>query len=221
MKKSRIYLPVSLVIALFFSIPLSTTSWATPSSIPSKNESLKDLNQLKVKAKSYNPTYKRSAFGESWADIDKNGCDTRNDILQRDLFQQVTSFEKGPCIIVSGKLLDPYTNKTINFIRGSSTSILVQIDHVVSLSNAWQTGAYQLTASKRTELANDPQNLIATSGKVNQIKSDKDAASWAPQNQSFHCSYAALTIAVKKKYKLWVTKSEKLALSKMLMSCNA
>lgn len=221
MKKPKVFLPVSLIIALFFSLPLSATSWATPSSIPNKAQSIKDLSQLKVKAKSYNPTYKRSAFGDPWEDIDKNGCDTRNDILHRDLFQQVTSFEKGPCIIVSGKLLDPYTNKTINFTRGSSTSILVQIDHVVSLSNAWQTGAYKLSETQRTELANDPQNLVTTSGKVNQLKSDKDASSWEPENQSFQCSYAALTIAVKKKYKLWVTKSEKTALSKLLQSCNS
>lgn len=208
-----------LLLTLIFTLAEVSPSTALLESIPSKTQSLKDLSSLKVKAKSYSVSYKRSAFGEAWLDVDKNDCDTRNDILHRDLFQQVTSFSKGPCVIESGKLLDPYTNKTISFTRGLTSSQAVQIDHIVSLANAWHTGAYLLSESKRVELANDPIELLATSAKANSSKSDLDASQWLPENKSFYCSYASLTIAVKKKYQLWVTKSEKSSLQNLLKYC--
>ena len=180
---------------------------------------MKDLNTLKVKPKVFAPTYKRSEFGPAWADVDNNNCDTRNDILHRDLFQQVTSFKYGPCEIQNGKLLDPYTNKTIIFKRGAATSSAVQIDHIVSLSDAWKTGAYLLSSTQRLNFANDPLNLLATSGPVNDQKSDFDSSQWLPENKSFYCSFGSITVAVKKKYNLWVTKSEKSALAQLISTC--
>ena len=90
---------------------------------------------------------------------------------------------------------------------------------MVSLSDAWQKGAQKLSKSKRTELANDPYNLLAVDGSANQKKSDGDAATWLPSNTSFRCEYVARQIGVKHKYSLWVTQAEKEAMNKVLGSC--
>ena len=93
---------------------------------------------LVVKGRAPKTGYARSEFGPAWADVDKNGCDTRNDILRRDLTQVVFKPGTKDCVVLSGVLIDKYSGETINFVRGNSTSSLVQIDHVVALSDAWQ-----------------------------------------------------------------------------------
>ncbi|MEO8691310.1 MAG: HNH endonuclease family protein [Candidatus Saccharimonas sp.] len=172
------------------------------------------LDTLAVKGRAPKTDYARTQFGDGWQTL--NGCDTRNDILHRDLKNVVTD---DSCKVISGELNDPYTGKVINFERGSSTSGAVQIDHVVALSNAWQTGAQQLTPAVRIELANDPLELLAVDGPANQAKSDGDAATWLPSNKAFRCQYVARQIAVKAKYKLWVTAPEKSAIQNVLAKC--
>lgn len=120
---------------------------------------------------------------------------------------------------MSGVLTDPYTGKTIEFVRGSGTSSAVQIDHVVALSNAWGTGAMRHTAEERRALSQDPLNLLAVDGPANAQKSDKDASEWLPENVGFRCEYVARQISVKYKYVLWVTEPEKAAMSGVLESC--
>ena len=78
-----------------------------------------------------------------------------------------TFTEVEECVISSGVLTDPYSGETINFLRGVATSSEIQIDHVVALSNAWQTGAFILTLAQRTAFAKDPSNLLAFGGGVN------------------------------------------------------
>jgi Protein of unknown function (DUF1524) len=86
-------------------------------------------------------------------------------------------------VVASGTLADPYANRTIAFLRGGGTSDAVQIDHVVALSDAWQTGAFQWTAAKRLQFANDPLELLAVDGPSNESKGDGDAATWAAAEQ--------------------------------------
>ncbi len=172
------------------------------------------LNELPVKGRAPKTGYERSQFGDGWADV--GGCDTRNIILARDLKEVVTNDK---CQVIRGILNDPYTGKTIAFERGASTSDKVQIDHVVALSDAWQKGAQLLSNERRQQLANDPLELLAVDGLANQQKSDSDAASWLPSNQSFRCQYVARQIAVKKKYNLWVTSAEKDAMVRVLAAC--
>ena len=171
---------------------------------------------IAVKGRAPKTGYTRAQFGPAWEDVNGNGCDTRNDILKRDLSAPV--FE-GSCKILSGTLLDPYSGEVINFLRGVSTSSLVQIDHVVALSNAWQTGAFKLTAEKRAALANDPLNLLAVKGKLNSQKSDGDAATWLPPKKNYRCAYIARQVAVKAKYGLWLTPPEKAAIVKIIETC--
>ena len=163
--------------------------------------------------------YTRDQFGPSWSDVDRNGCDTRNDILKRDLTGEVFKEKTGECVILSGVLKDPYSGESINFVRGVVTSMEVQIDHVVALSNAWQTGAFKLTLKERTAFANDPLNLLAVKGRLNSQKGDGDAATWLPPLKSYRCDYVSRQVAVKIKYKLWFTAPEKEAIVRILKSC--
>jgi hypothetical protein len=177
------------------------------------------LSGLSVKGRAPKTGYARAQFGQSWADVDRNGCDTRNDVLKRDLTDLVFKVGTRNCLVLSGTLIDRYSGETIDFVRGNVTSMEVQIDHVVALSNAWQTGAFKLSAAQRTALANDPINLYAVKGSLNSQKSDGDAATWLPPLKSFRCAYVSQQIAVKAKYGLWVTPPEKAAMLSILSKC--
>ena len=177
------------------------------------------LDSLAVKGRAPKTGYTRAQFGQSWADVNRNGCDTRNDILQRDLTNLSFKPNTHDCVVLSGTLIDPYSGTTINFVRGNLTSMEVQIDHVVALSNAWQTGAFKLSIEKRTEFANDPENLLAVQGRLNAQKGDGDAATWLPPLKKYRCTYVSKQIAVKAKYGLWVTAPEKAAMKTILAKC--
>ena len=171
------------------------------------------LDKLEVKGRAPKTDYARAQFGDGWG---REGlCDTRNIILERDMTDTIVH---GNCKVQSGKLSDPYTGEVILFHRGENSNA-VQIDHVVALSDAWQKGAQQLSFIDRVILANDPLNLLAVDGPANQQKSGSDAASWLPPNKSFRCQYVARQIAVKQKYRLWVTAAEKSAMRGVLGAC--
>lgn len=169
------------------------------------------LESLAVKGRAPKTDYSRNQFGSGWATT--SGCDTRNIILYRDVKDPILD---DACAVLSGTLNDPYTGTTITFIKGSSD---IQIDHVVALSDAWQTGAQLLTRAQRVQLANDPLELLAVEGDANQAKSDSNAASWLPSHKAFRCQYVARQIAVKQKYGLWVIEAEKRAMRDVLSSC--
>ncbi len=182
-------------------------------------KALQVLATLPVKGRAPKTGYSRAEFGPAWADVDHNGCDTRNDVLRRDLKTLALKPGTRGCVVLSGVLNDPYTAAAIKFLRGSATSSAVQIDHVVALSDAWQKGAQQLSAARRLSFANDPLNLLAVDGPANQRKSDGDAATWLPPNRSYRCSYVARQISVKSSYGLWVTRAEHDAMVRVLSDC--
>ena len=177
------------------------------------------LETLAVKGRAPKTGYTRAQFGPAWADVDRNGCDTRNDILKRDMTAITYRAKTRNCVVESGTLVDRYSGETINFVKGNISSMEVQIDHVVALSNAWQTGAFKLSADQRKALSNDPLNLFAVKGRLNSQKGDGDAATWLPPLKSFRCSYVAQQVAVKAKYSLWVTAPEKAAMVSILAKC--
>ncbi len=174
------------------------------------------LKKLAVKGRAPKTGYSRELFSDGWGDIGE--CDVRNYILKRDLTNQVWR-KSETCILQTGKLKDPYTGKSISFVRGVSTSFKVQIDHVVAVSDAWQKGAQQWSPTKRGRFYNDPLNLLAVDGPTNGAKSDSDAASWLPPNKAYRCAYVARQIAVKVKYGAWVTSAEKTAMASVLSRC--
>lgn len=176
------------------------------------------LATIPIKGKAPKTGYSRSQFGAAWSDVDHNGCDTRNDILRRDLTNLTTKPGTHDCVIASGALADKYTGKTINFTRGENSAD-VQIDHIIPLSLAWQTGAQQISEDARLHLANDPLNLMAADGPANQQKSDSSADAWLPANKAFRCEYVARQTAVKAKYQLWMTQPEHDAIAGILATC--
>lgn len=185
-----------------------------PPELKSASKAIDVLALLPIKGRAPKTNYQREQFGDGWLSI--GNCDMRNIILNRDLTNVIVN---DACKVTNGTLLDPYTGETIYFSRGEATSPLVQIDHVVALSNAWQTGAQTLTYERRVELANDPLELLAVDGAANQAKGDGDAATWLPPNKSFRCQYVARQTAIKAKYSLWVTQAEHDAIERVLSTC--
>ena len=179
------------------------------------DDALTVLNSLSVKGRAAKTGYTRAQFTH-WSDLDRNGCDARNDTLKRDLTEVTYKAGTRDCKVLTGQLLDPFSGKVITF---SSTKSNIDIDHVVALSNAWQTGAAYFDKTKRAAIANDPLNLIAVDAKLNRQKGDGDAATWLPPLKSYRCDYVARQIAVKAKYGLWVTQPEKGAIIKLLEMC--
>ncbi len=198
----------------FQQVALTPPDAPMDTSIKASGDAAEALENLPIKGRAAKTGYARTQFGDGWQSV--AGCDTRNIILNRDLLDVRVD---DTCRVLSGTLNDPYTGNIIIFTRGESSSQAVQIDHVVALSNAWQTGAQGLTPVQRVTLANDPLELLAVDGASNQQKSDGDAATWLPPNKSFRCQYVARQIAVKLKYQLWVTSAEKDAMTRVLRDC--
>ena len=180
-----------------------------------------DLPKLAVRGRTSMAGYSRDQFGPSWTDNCTalgchNSCDTRDDILARDLVNDVLKSDN--CTVLSGTLYDPYTAKRIVFVRGANSSI-VQIDHLVALGNAWVSGAAGLSAAERTNLANDPLNLVAVDGPTNGAKGDGAAEQWLPPAPASHCAYVVHQVEVKMAYHLWVTVAEQAAMAGVLATC--
>ena len=180
------------------------------------------LVTLPIKGRAPKTGYNRDLFGPPWTDdngdsLGHNGCDTRNDILRRDL---VDVQSPSGCTVLAGVLHDPYSGTTVAFQRGRGTSSRVQIDHMVPLSDAWQKGAQQWDDAKRRNFANDPINLQATIGSLNDQKGDGDAATWLPPNKSYRCTYVSRIVDVKSTYGLSVTQAEHDAIARILSTCN-
>ncbi len=209
---SRIEIRIALVLSLL-------VAGVSPAQADSVLSGLSIIESQITKGRAPKTGYTRAQFGQTWADVDRNGCDTRNDILKRDLTAEVFKEKTRECVVLSGTLIDPFSGETINFVRGNVSSMEVQIDHVVALSNAWQTGAFKLSIKDRTAFANDPLNLLAVKGRLNSQKRDGDAATWLPPLKSYRCDYVSRQIAVKIKYKLWFTAPEKEAMVRILKSC--
>jgi hypothetical protein len=174
------------------------------------------LATLRVKGRAPLTGYDRDRFGQAWLDTNRNGCDTRGDILSRDL----TSIRYRPgthgCVVEAGVLDDPYTGERIHYVRGDDS---VDVDHVVALGDAWQTGAQGWVPRKRAAFANDPMNLLAVDSSANRQKGDGDTATWLPPNRPERCGYVARQVSVKSKYSLWVTPAEHAAMARVLAGC--
>jgi hypothetical protein len=221
MRARSLIVAIGTVAALVGGVALAAPAQADVQS----SATLVKLASLAVKGRAPKTGYDRSRFGAAWTDDvtvpdGHNGCDTRNDVLRRDLVAERLKAGTRGCVVVSGTLADPYTGRTITFVRGRASSSKVQIDHVVALGDAWVTGAQQLTATERRTLANDPLNLLAVDGPTNSAKRDADAASWLPPNKAYRCTYVARQVAVKSRYRLWVTAAEKAQIARVLAGCS-
>jgi hypothetical protein len=156
-------------------------------------------------------------FGPAWSDVDRNGCDQRNDVLRRDLTEvQVREGTQG-CVVVAGVLDDPYTGAAVQFAKADAAQ--VPIDHVVPLAAAWVQGAAAWTDDEREQFANDLGNLMATTRAENSAKGDSTADEWVPPDPTYGCSYATIVITVKDRYALAVSPDEAAMLDSLLATC--
>lgn len=180
-----------------------------------------------VPARIHRFDYRRAAFGDAWTDDNDapgghNGCDTRDDILNRDLLDKTyVAIKRCPDAVAGGTLRDPYTNATIMFQRGARVGASVQIDHIVPLALAWDMGAYDWPLPKRVRFANDPANLLAVDGQANQDKGDSQPALWMPPNTAFWCQYGMQFIEVLRGYQLPVDEASAEILRNAAGSCPA
>lgn len=166
--------------------------------------------------------FRREHFGADWSDdvdvdLGHNGCSTRDDILRRDLADPV--LRTRTCQVQRGTLLDPYSGITITFERGPESSKAVEIDHIVSLADAWHKGARFWDPQRRVEFANDPRNLLAVSPEANIARAFRDAAGWLPPAEDFRCEFVARQVEIKSDYGLWVSASEKRVMEEVLGGC--
>ena len=180
-----------------------------------RGSALAAVSHLEVKGRAPKTGYSREQFGDGWASLD--GCDTRDRILARDLRAKSFRSATRRCVVLSGRLADPYTSATITFARGGASE--VDIDHVVALGDAWQKGASRWPRTERVAFANDPLNLLAVDASANRQKGDGDTATWLPANKSFRCAYVARQVSVKLKYALSVTAAERDAMRRVLGKC--
>lgn len=205
-------------------VPPTTSRQPPPQSGPTPKYDLarQQLKALQVRVWDRTSDFRRYQFGQAWSDdvnveFGHNGCNTRDDILRRDL--QNLMVRPFTCFAQSGTLIDPYTGTSIDFVRGPESSSTVEIDHVVALADAWYKGARAWDPQRRLDFANDPRNLLAVSPKANFDKAFRDAAGWLPPNEAFRCDFVARQIDVKTAYGLWLSAKEKQAMTDVLAHC--
>lgn len=154
-------------------------------------------------AKEQGAGYNRNDY-KHWSDLDGNGCSTREDVLiaESRTKPQVDAYG---CKVIAGDWYSPYDNKSYSYPAD------VDIDHVVALKEAHDSGAWAWSAAKREQYANDlsdGRHLIAVKDSENQSKSDKDPSNWIPKNPAYLCTYLADWVAIKAHWKLSMDTSE-------------
>jgi hypothetical protein len=234
-RKVLLWLSIAAALALVVAYQVVTTSagdrareFAARADVPTVQpgtDVLAGITVIPARIRRYD--YRRAAFGDAWTDDNdapggQNGCDTRDDILDRDLVDKTyVSIKRCPDAVATGTLHDPYTNATIAFQRGARVGASVQIDHIVPLALAWDLAAHNWPSAERVRFANDPANLLAVAGQVNDDKGDSQPALWMPPNTAFWCQYAMQYIAVLRGYGLPVDQPSADVLRRSAETCPA
>lgn len=234
-RRTVIWLAVLAAVALIVAFQAVSSGWRqradrdiASANVPTVSpgvDVLAGIDVIPARVRGYD--YRRAAFGETWTDDNdapggRNGCDTRNDILDRDLIDKTyVSISRCPRAVATGTLRDPYTNGTIAFVRGAKTGAAVQIDHLVPLALAWDLGARYWTDAMRERFANDPANLLAVQGQANQDKGDQAPGTWMPPNTAFWCQYATQFVDVLRGYQLPIDANSARVLRKAADTCPA
>ena len=228
--KRTVWLLAGVVLAIVVAVQVTMSHRATrfvadadvPTVAPGV-DILVDIPLIPVRVRGHD--YRRAAFGDAWTDDTSapgghNGCDTRNDILDRDLVDKTfTAIKRCPMAVATGTLYDPYTSDTVAFTRGNQVGAAVQIDHIVPLALAWDLGARDWPQDLRMRFANDPANLLAVDGKVNQDKGDAEPADWMPPNHAFWCQYSVQFAAVLRGYALPIDERSAVVLRDAAATC--
>jgi hypothetical protein len=172
------------------------------------------VGQLTVAPEGPREGYERQAF-KHWVDADQDGCDTREEVLIEESLIPATTEVSG-CSVTAGEWFSPYD--TMTFVAPGG----LDIDHVVPLGEAWDSGASAWDTARRQDYANDledPQALIAVSAGSNRSKSDRDPAEWQPPSVEYWCTYVSDWVTVKVVWGLSADEAEVQALRDMLVTC--
>ncbi|MDT5093412.1 MAG: hypothetical protein QOH60_2775 [Mycobacterium sp.] len=232
-RRTWVWLSAAVMIALLVAFQAGITTWRhhaeaftaaadTPTVAPGADV-LAGVPVIPVRVRGND--YHRAAFGDNWTDdndapLGRNGCDTRNDILDRDLVDKTfVSIKRCPHAVATGTLHDPYTNATVAFTRGAQVGAAVQIDHIVPLALAWDLGARGWPEASRVRFANDPANLLAVQGQANQDKGDKEPSLWMPPNHAFWCQYSVQFAEVLRGYALPIDQASADVLHQAASTC--
>lgn len=217
---------VLLVLAVLLALALAGGCTAAP------HAAAPDLGKLRVVAHpAHAPGYQRScrpgrgcSFGPAWTDDNDDprwghdGCASRDQALARDLEQVALKPGTRGCVVVSGRLRDPYTGQVVEYRRGANPQP-VQVDHVFGLASSWDRGAAAWPQARRTAFANDPRELQTTTASVNASKGDRTPAEWRPPVRAGWCGFARQFYDVATAYDLAVTPADVDALRAMLRTC--
>jgi hypothetical protein len=168
------------------------------------------LRDLQVKSEN-GAGYDRDLF-DHWIDADRNSCDARQEVLLRQ--------NRAP-----GKACNDKTGSWYSAYDGLpfSEASRLDIDHMIPLAEAWDSGARTWNEDTRTRYANDlyGYSLIAVSASSNRSKSDRDPAEWLPPRQGYLCTYLARWVAVKYRWRLGIDQTEKAAISSGWRGCSS
>ncbi|WP_051366396.1 HNH endonuclease family protein [Hamadaea tsunoensis] len=219
---------VAAAVAWFWDTGHQEEPAAQPPTLPksgvaTKAQAVTLLGKLPREAQSHWDSYDRLSFGDPlWTDDTDapgghNGCDTRDDVLRRDL-TGVRLGTTNPCVVLSGVLADPYTGRKLPYDRSRASEI--EIDHVVAVAAAWRSGAWAWPPQRRRAFANDTDNLLAADKTTNQDKRSQTADNWKPPRAAAWCDYAKRYVTAKSRYALTVTTAEGDALGRMLSTCS-
>ena len=176
------------------------------------------LFRLTVASESGSSTYERTYF-KHWIDTNGDCQDTRVEVLISESKVTPSYSSSRHCTVTRGKWYSYYDGKTWT-APGD-----VDIDHMVALKEAWESGARRWSSTNRTRYANDlglSAALVAVTDNVNQSKSDRDPADWLPPRTAVHCTYAIQWVQVKYRWRLTINSAERSALSSILSgSCGS
>jgi hypothetical protein len=203
--------PLRWAIALLATATLAVLGLATPAQAATISSPLRTLVADLPVATEVRTGYSRDLFPH-WIDADGDGCNTRYEVL---IAEATTNPSVGSgCTLTGGRWYSYYDGA-----YWTNPSDL-DIDHVVALAEAWDSGARSWTTSLRRSFANDlgdVRSLVAVTDNVNQAKSDQDPATWVPAREV--CRFIGEWVAVKTRWRLTVDTAEKNALTSRANSC--
>ena len=172
------------------------------------------IDELVVQEEGPRRGYSRNLF-DHWSDVNGSDCHARQDVLLDQAISYVQSDGFGSCFIVEGDWYLPFDGQLHSGAPGD-----IDVDHVVALAEAWDSGADQWNFNRRRQFANDPLHLMVSDRQVNRDKADLDAGEWKPERRDSWCLTATMMALTKYRYSLTVDAAERRGLYEMADTCD-
>jgi uncharacterized protein DUF1524 len=199
---------LGVALALWVAFGVAPVAEAAP------GPSASPVDRLRIAPEGSRAGYSRNLF-RHWVDADGDGCDTREEVLVAESTVPART-DPATCAVLAGQWTSVYDGVTTDDPHA------LEIDHVVALGEAWDSGASAWDAARRRAFANDldePATLIAVTSVANQAKNDRDPAQWRPSRPEAWCGFARDWVTVKLRWDLSADEVEAGALRDMLAAC--